>query len=87
MAERRITCRQCCAYDREERRCRVGKTNPPRKHEALTVAELLGVRTLCIHNPYREPLIERMYFPGQPRKMALSSLRSARPVEVEIMEE
>lgn len=87
MAERRITCRQCCAYDREERRCRVGKTNPPHKHVAFTVAELLGVRALCIHNPYREPLIERMYFPDRPRRMALSTSHSARPIAVEIMED
>jgi hypothetical protein len=87
MAERRISCPHCCAYDRNERRCRVGKTNPPRKHDAQTVAELFGVRSLCIHNPYREPLIERMYASQWRWKKPSASIRLVQPIEVEIMED
>jgi len=60
---RRITCWTCSAYDRASRRCRLGKANPRRKHESLTVAELLGPQTLCLHNPHREPLLFRMHAP------------------------
>jgi hypothetical protein len=65
MADKRMTCAQCPSYDREARRCRVGKANPRKKHESLTVAELLGPRALCVHNPFREPLLLRMRFPDR----------------------
>jgi hypothetical protein len=65
MAEKRLTCPQCPCYDREARRCRVGKANPRKKHESLTVAEMLGPRALCMHNPFREPLLLRMRFPDR----------------------
>ena len=55
----------CACYDREARRCRIGKSNPRRKLDAVDVARLLGVEALCLHNPYREPLILRMYLPLQ----------------------
>ncbi len=63
MPERRTSCWQCRSYDRDARRCRIGKTNPRKKHESLTVAEMMGVQALCLHNPYREPLILRMRHP------------------------
>src|SRR5438105_3064440 len=65
MSDRPRSCWQCRTYDREARRCRLGKTNPRKKHECLTVAELLGARALCVHNPHREPLLLRMRFPHQ----------------------
>lgn len=60
---KRLMCWQCSSYDREERRCRIGKANPKKKHESITVAELFGAQTLCIHNPFREPLLLRMHNP------------------------
>jgi hypothetical protein len=65
MAEKRMTCFRCPTYDRVERRCRVGKSNPKKKHESLTIAEILGPRALCVHNPFREPLLLRMHFPDR----------------------
>ncbi len=63
MAEKRMTCARCPSYDRKARRCRAGKANPKKKHESLTVAEMFGPQALCLHNPYREPLLLRMRFP------------------------
>jgi hypothetical protein len=62
---KRLTCWQCGTYDREARRCRVGKSNPKKKHESITLAELFGPHALCLHNPFREPLLLRMH---QPRR-------------------
>ena len=60
---RRMSCWNCPRYSRTDRRCREGKANPKRKSDAITVAEILGVRTLCHYNPFREPLAMRMFFP------------------------
>jgi hypothetical protein len=65
MAEKRITCPRCPSFDRETLRCRLGKANPRKKHESLTVAELFGPQMLCMHNPFREPLLLRMHFPNR----------------------
>jgi hypothetical protein len=88
MAQQSITCRRCPTYDREARRCRIGKTNPKTKHESLTVAELFGPQALCLHNPHREPLLLRMRCPERrfvwtepiPRILEM-------PLEIEILEE
>ncbi|HLH79280.1 MAG TPA: hypothetical protein VKV29_03255 [Chthonomonas sp.] len=56
-------CWRCRRYDRTQRLCRDGKANPRRKIDAVTLVELLGVRSLCIHNPYRETLARRIYMP------------------------
>ena len=86
--EKRLTCWQCGSYDREARRCRVGKANPKKKHESFTVAELLGPQALCIHNPFREPLLLRMHHPKQRFLWTIPETKLSRePVEVEILDE
>jgi hypothetical protein len=65
MPEKRLTCPQCPSFDRETRRCLIGKANPRKKHESLTVAEMLGPQMLCMHNPFREPLLLRMHHPSR----------------------
>ena len=60
MAEKRIHCWNCSSYDREALKCRVGKANPKRKLDSITVAELMGVETLCLLNPHREALVQRI---------------------------
>ncbi len=87
MAERRRTCWQCGTYDREARRCRMGKTNPRKKHEAQTVAELLGPQSLCLHNPFREPLILRMRAPHRRFLWTEEPVQPPEPLEIEIIEE
>ena len=91
MAERRtkrLTCWQCGSYDRDIRRCKVGKANPKKKHESLTFAEMLGPQALCVHNPYREPLLLRMHQPGRRFVWASPDVHSIleRP-EIEILED
>jgi hypothetical protein len=85
--EKRLMCWQCASYDREARRCRVGKVNPKKKHESITVAELFGPQTLCIHNPFREPLLLRMTQPKRRFVWAApeAPLSQIRP-EVEILD-
>ena len=88
MAERRITCWQCRAYDREARRCRIGKTNPKTKQDSLTVAELLGAQALCLHNPFREPLILRMRHPKRRFVWDEEPTRCPEPsLEIEILDD
>ena len=73
---RRMSCWNCARYSRTDRRCREGKANPKRKSDSIKVAELLGVRTLCHYNPYREHLVLRMFFPCTPQ--AIESTEESR---------
>ena len=84
---KRLTCWQCSTYDRDERCCRVGKVNPTKKHESITVAELFGPQTLCIHNPFREPLLLRIHQPKRRFVWAVPEavIPTERP-EVEILD-
>lgn len=66
MSEKRMTCPRCPRYDKDERRCLDGKTNPKSKSDSVAAAEQLGVRALCVYNPFRDALAARMYFPTQP---------------------
>jgi len=52
------------------------------------VAELFGVRALCLHNPFREPLILRMRF-AKRRFIWDDTARSSflQPMEIEILED
>lgn len=63
MADRSHTCWKCRSYDREALRCRLGKSNPPRKHEAVMLVEFLGPQTLCIYSPFRDALVYRRCWP------------------------
>lgn len=54
---KRVTCHRCRLYDRERRRCRLGKVNPRSKLETYETAQVLGVRALCAFNLYREQLL------------------------------
>jgi len=88
MAERRITCHNCPTFDREDNRCRCGKTNPKKKHVAMTIAELLGPEALCLHSPHREPLLLRMHAPR--KRFAWDGHVPASPyapVDVEILDD
>ena len=54
---RRILCPRCRFYDRERRRCTVGKVNPRTKLDSYETAQVLGVRALCTFNLYRDRLL------------------------------
>ncbi len=89
MGERRIHCKNCPRYDREEQRCREGKANPRSKADTVAVAELLGLQTLCHYNPFRDALAQQMYFPNADttrRKTARRRTRRGGKITVEIEE-
>ncbi|HEV2471882.1 MAG TPA: hypothetical protein VGS41_04410, partial [Chthonomonadales bacterium] len=79
------SCWQCGRYNREQRLCRDGKTNPVRKVDSYSVAELLGVRALCCHNPYRDGIAQRMLTPRAAPKAPLRlAARFIRRTDLEI---
>lgn len=86
MPVRQTTCFTCPVYDRAANRCRVGKSNPRRKLDSVTVAETLGPQALCLHNPHREALILRMRFPARRYVWPEPAARPAVPLEVEILD-
>ncbi|MBI1755637.1 MAG: hypothetical protein HY248_04030 [Fimbriimonas ginsengisoli] len=50
-------CRDCPRYDGEASRCRDGKVNPPDWETAVNVANVLGLRSICVFNDHRERLV------------------------------
>ena len=79
-AERRMACWNCPRYDRTERHCKDGKTNPKRKTDSVLAAELFGVRALCHYNPYRDLIALVTYAPKHPDviRLAAQSRRTKR---------
>ncbi len=75
LAIKRIYCQKCPSYDSDVRKCTQGKANPRKQHETLTLVELLGTQTVCMHNPWREELLLRMY--RQPKAIGYWSLSAA----------
>ena len=52
-----VYCRDCPRWDDEKGRCLDGKVNPQKYSMAVEVANVLGVRSICMFNDYRERLI------------------------------
>lgn len=50
-------CRDCALWNPEDRRCKNGKVNPQSWEETVNVANVLGVRAICIFNDHRERLV------------------------------
>ncbi len=83
-----ITCHTCRSYNQVDRHCLVGKANPQRKLDAISLAETLGPNSLCLHNRYREPLLLRMHRPKERFVWPAPLVRSLRvEVDVEIIED
>ena len=59
-------CRDCARWDDEAERCRDGKVNPPNLETAVSVANVLGVRSICVFNDYRERLVRSRLQQAQP---------------------
>jgi hypothetical protein len=53
-----MDCRDCPRYDAEARRCRNGKVNPRDWETAVNVANVMGVRSICLFNDHRERLVQ-----------------------------
>lgn len=52
-----MDCRDCARYNAEERKCTLGKVNPPRKSGVVEVVKIFGMRAICPFNDYREEVI------------------------------
>lgn len=52
-----MDCRDCARYDLEGRRCLDRKLNPKRYSEAVEIANVLGLRPICVFNDHREKLV------------------------------
>jgi hypothetical protein len=52
-----MDCRDCPRHDADERRCRDGKINPRDWETAVNVANVLGLRSICVFNDHRERLV------------------------------
>ena len=53
-----MECRDCARWDAEERKCLDGKVNPHNWEAAVSVAQIFGVRAVCMFNDYRERLVQ-----------------------------
>lgn len=50
-------CRDCSRYDRAASKCLDGKVNPQKWTQAVEVAQVLGLRSICVFNDHRERLV------------------------------
>ncbi|HSI72793.1 MAG TPA: hypothetical protein VK934_06410 [Fimbriimonas sp.] len=50
-------CRDCARFDLEAEKCLDGKVNPPSWESAVTVSQVLGLRSICVFNDHRERLV------------------------------
>lgn len=62
-------CRDCARFDTETDRCKDAKVNPADWDTAVNVSNVMGLRSICSFNDFRERLIRaRMAkpLPGPP---------------------
>lgn len=52
-----MECRDCARWDSENRKCLDGKLNPHGWEVAVSVAQVFGLRSICVFNDYRERLV------------------------------
>ena len=53
-----MDCKDCHRFDSDAKRCMDGKVNPHNWETAVSVSQILGIRTICMFNDYRERLIQ-----------------------------
>ena len=53
-----MDCKDCHRFDADAKRCMDGKINPHNWETAVSVTQILGIRTICMFNDYRERIIE-----------------------------
>ncbi len=58
MRFKELFCRDCVRFNIETRECRDKKLNPQSWEESVQVANLMGVRAICMFNDHRERLVE-----------------------------
>lgn len=52
-----MDCKDCARYDDATETCRDRKVNPRRWEDAVTVAQMYGIRSVCAFSDYRERLV------------------------------
>ncbi len=52
-----MDCKDCTRYSSEHGKCLDGKVNPHRWEIAVSVANVYGLRSICVFNDYRERLV------------------------------
>jgi hypothetical protein len=57
-----MDCRDCHRWKKDESRCLDGKVNPHRYETAVNVSQVLGLRSICPFNDFRERLIAARNF-------------------------
>lgn len=50
-------CQDCTRWDPDLARCRDSKLNPQTWEEAVNVAQVLQIRSICVFNDFRERLL------------------------------
>ncbi len=60
-----MDCRDCPRYDNAHTRCKDGKVNPHTYEQSFSVAQFMGLRSLCVFNDYRERLLQSRKPVGQ----------------------
>jgi hypothetical protein len=58
-------CRDCSRFDPELRKCRDQKVNPITWAEAVDVANVMGLRSICMFNDHREKLVVSRTLPDR----------------------
>lgn len=66
-----MECRDCARWDGDLRHCRDNKVNPPSWEQAVSVSQVLGLRSICMFNDHRERLIEARKAPIASRTPSL----------------
>ncbi len=52
-----MRCRDCARFDEKAERCLDQKVNPQRWEVAVEVSQVLGLRSICAFNDFRERLV------------------------------
>jgi hypothetical protein len=68
-----MACWNCPRYSRPDLKCLDGKTNPRKKTDTVVVVEMLGLRSICHYNPYRDTLAQRIHYPNAPATRDMSA--------------
>ena len=53
-----MDCKDCHRFDLDTKKCLDGKINPHKWETAVNVSQILGIRTICVFNDFRERLIQ-----------------------------
>lgn len=61
-----MRCPDCPRFDKEQQKCLDGKVNPPHFSQAVEIANVMGVRSICPFSSHRERLVASRTSKTQP---------------------